>query len=298
VKEITVLSGKGGTGKTSLTAAFASMMKGLVLVDCDVDAANLHLLLNPSRQESHTFVGGLKAHVEQALCNGCGLCGTACRFDAIQMNGVAAVRPMRCEGCGVCAAVCPVDAVTLAPHACGTWFVSNTQLGTMVHARLHPGEENSGRLVSILRDSARGLAQALTASWILADGPPGIGCPVISSLSGADYALLVTEPTLSGFADLKRVATVAGHFRIPAGIIVNKADINPAVAAQIEEYAAETGRDVLGRVDYDSAFNRAQLAGVSVLANAGPALRRSLENAWLAIEQSIERERSSFTVFR
>jgi len=298
VKEITVLSGKGGTGKTSLTAAFASMMKGLVLVDCDVDAANLHLLLNPTRQESHTFAGGLKAHIEQAVCNGCGLCRTACRFDAIQMNGVAAVRPTHCEGCGVCAAVCPVNAVTLAPHACGEWFVSNTELGTMVHARLHPGEENSGRLVSILRDSARVLAQSLGASWILADGPPGIGCPVISSLSGADYALLVTEPTLSGFADLKRVGAVAAHFRIPAGIIINKADINPAVATEIEEYAAETGRDVLGRVDYDPAFTRAQLAGVSVLASAGPALRRSLENAWLAIEQSIERQRSSFTVYR
>jgi len=298
VKEITVLSGKGGTGKTSLTAAFASMMEGVVLVDCDVDAANLHLLLNPSIQESHTFVGGLKAHVEQTTCSGCGLCGAACRFDAIQMNGVATVRVMHCEGCGVCASLCPVDAVTLESHACGNWFISNTQLGTMVHARLNPGDENSGKLVSILRNSARDLAQQNAASWILVDGPPGIGCPVISSLSGADYALLVTEPTISGFEDLKRVAAVARQFRIPTGIIINKANINPAVAARIEEYAAETGRDVLGKVDCDPSFIQAQLAGVPVLARAGPELRRSLKSAWQAVERSIEQHRSTLTAFR
>ncbi len=298
MREIAVLSGKGGTGKTSLTAAFASMLDGPVLVDCDVDAANLHLLLNPAVQERHEFVGGMKARIDPTICNGCGLCWEACRFEAIQAGGVAEVKPLRCEGCGVCEWICPVKAVAMESHICGHWFVSSTHLGPMVHARLHPGDENSGKLVSTLRQAARELAAESGASWILVDGPPGIGCPVISSLTGADYALLVTEPSLSGFADLKRVAAVAGHFGIPAGIVVNKADINPDVASRIEEYAAATGSDVLGRVDYDPAFTKSQMAGLPVLAGASAALRRSLVNAWVAAERAILKERSPFAVLR
>lgn len=298
MKEIIVLSGKGGTGKTSLTAAFASMLDEPVLVDCDVDAANLHILLNPAVQEPHDFIGGAKARIDPAYCSSCGLCAEACRFEAIQMGDGAKVNPVRCEGCGVCLLVCPANAVVLEPHLCGQWFVSSTQIGAMVHARLKPGDENSGRLVSILRQAARALAAQKAASWILLDGPPGAGCPVISSLTGADYALLVTEPTLSGFEDLRRVAAVAGHFGIPTGIIINKADINPDVASRIEEYGTATGSDNLGRVNYDPAFTKAQMEGLPVLSFASPALRNSLVNAWRAAECAILKERSPLAVLR
>ena len=298
MKQIAILSGKGGTGKTSLTAAFASMLDNPVLVDCDVDAANLHLLLDPAIKESQEFTGGSKASIDPAVCTNCWLCAESCRFEAIRMDGGARVNPLRCEGCGVCLAVCAVGAVCLEPHLCGRWFISSTRIGPLVHARLNPGEENSGRLVSLLRQSARDLAARLGAKWILLDGPPGTGCPVISSLTGADYALLVTEPTLSGMEDLKRVAAVAGHFGIPTGIIINKADINPDVAFRIQEYAVATGSDVVGWVNYDPAFTQAQIRGLPVGDLATPELRRSLESAWNAAGRAILRERSPLTVLR
>jgi len=291
-----MLSGKGGTGKTSLTAVFASMMSKPVIVDCDVDAANLHLLLNPSIEERHGFVGAAKARVDAAICDGCGLCAGGCRFDALHLDGIAVVDPLHCEGCGVCARRCPLDAISLEAQICGEWFLSRTINGPMLHARLIPGQENSGMLVSKLRQSARALAQRDGASWILVDGPPGTGCPVISSLTGADYAVIVTEPTLSGFEDLQRVAAVADHFRIPTGIIVNKADINPDVARLIEEYAAASRRDLLGRIQYDPAFTTAQLLGSSVLRTATSDLRRRLEDVWHAVERAIQRKRSVLAV--
>jgi MinD superfamily P-loop ATPase len=298
LKQIAILSGKGGTGKTSLTAAFVSMLDNPVLADCDVDASNLHLLLNPAVNERHEFTGGSKASIDPAVCTNCGLCAESCRFEAIRMDGGASVNPLRCEGCGVCLAVCAVGAVCLEPHLCGRWFISETRIGPMVHARLNPGEENSGRLVSLLRQSARDLAASMGAKWILLDGPPGTGCPVISCLTGADYALLVTEPTLSGLEDLKRVAAVAGHFGIPTGIIINKADINPDVGFRIEEYAVATGSDIVGRVHYDPAFTKAQMQGLPVLDLAGPELHGSLVSAWNAAEGAILRERSPLTVLR
>jgi MinD superfamily P-loop ATPase len=269
-----------------------------VLVDCDVDAANLHLLLNPLVEERHDFVGGAKARVDTATCNGCGLCADGCRFEAIRLNGIAAVDPLHCEGCGVCARTCPVGAISLEPHVCGQWFLSRTRNGPMLHARLAPGQDNSGKLVSTLRQSARTLASQNGASWILVDRPPGAGCPVISSLTGADYVVMVTEPTLSGFSDLQRTVAVADHFRVPTGIIINKADINADVAGRIEEYAATTGRDVLGRIGYDPAFTRAQLSGSSVLGSATAVLRRRLEGVWRAVERAILKERSPFALIR
>jgi MinD superfamily P-loop ATPase len=298
VKEIVVLSGKGGTGKTSLTAVFASLMSRAVLVDCDVDAANLHLLLNPLVEERHDFVGGAKARVDTTACDGCGLCIEGCRFEAIRLNGIAAVDPLHCEGCGICARICPVGAVSLESRVCGQWFLSRTRNGPMFHARLAPGQDNSGKLVSTLRQSARTLANQNGAAWILVDGPPGAGCPVISSLTGADYVVMVTEPTLSGSSDLRRAVAVADHFRVPTGIIINKADINPEIASRIEEYAAATGRDVLGRICYDPAFTRAQLSGSSVLQAASADLRLSLESAWRAVERAVQKERSPFAVIQ
>ena len=298
MKEIVVLSGKGGTGKTSLTAVFASLMSKAVLVDCDVDAANLHLLLNPLVEERHDFVGAAKARVDTTACNGCGLCIEGCRFEAIRLNGIAAVDPLHCEGCGVCARICPVGAVSLEPRVCGQWFLSRTRNGPLLHARLAPGQDNSGKLVSTLRQSARTLANQNGSDWILVDGPPGAGCPVISSLTGSDYVVMVTEPTLSGYSDLQRAIAVADHFRVPTGIIINKADINSDVAGRIEEYAAATGRDVLGRICYDPAFTRAQLSGSSVLQAASADLRRCLESAWRAVERAVQKERSPFAVIQ
>ncbi len=298
MKEIVVLSGKGGTGKTSLTAVFAGLMRDPVLVDCDVDAANLHLLLNPSVEERHQFLGGAKAHIDAATCDNCGLCSEVCRFEAIRRNGAAAVDPLHCEGCGVCARTCPLDAISLEPQVCGEWFLSRTRSGPLLHARLDPGQENSGKLVSVLRQSARALAARNGASWILVDGPPGTGCPVISSLTGADYVVMVSEPSLAGFKDLERAAAVADHFRVPTGIVVNKADINPAIARRIESFAAASGRDVLGRVEYDPAFTRAQLSACSVLEGASAALRGRLEELWNTVGQAARKERLRFAVMR
>lgn len=296
MKEIVLLSGKGGTGKTSLTAVFASLMSEVVLVDCDVDAANLHLLLEPLVEERHDFVGGEKARVDTTACDGCGLCAGVCRFEAIRLDAIATVDPLHCEGCGVCAWTCPVGAISLEPQVCGQWFLSHTKLGPMLHARLTPGQDNSGKLVSTLRHSARALAEQSGATWILLDGPPGAGCPAISSLTGADYVVMVTEPTLSGYSDLQRALAVADHFRVPTGIIINKADINPGVAGRIEEFAAATGRDVLGRIGYDPAFTRAQRSGSSVLETASALLRGSLQSAWRAVERAVQKERSPFAL--
>jgi MinD superfamily P-loop ATPase len=273
-------------------------MSKAVLVDCDVDAANLHLLLNPLVEERHDFVGGAKARVDTTACNGCGLCIDGCRFEAIRLNGIAAVDPLHCEGCGICARICPVGAVSLESRVCGQWFLSRTRNGPLLHARLAPGQDNSGKLVSTLRQSARTLANQNGSDWILVDGPPGAGCPVISSLTGSDYVVMVTEPTLSGYSDLQRAIAVADHFRVPTGIIINKADINSDVAGRIEEYAAATGRDVLGRICYDPAFTRAQLSGSSVLQAASADLRRCLESAWRAVERAVQKERSPFAVIQ
>jgi MinD superfamily P-loop ATPase len=298
MKEIVILSGKGGTGKTSLTAVFSALMDHAVLVDCDVDAANLHLLLHPVVEECHDFTGSAKAHVNAGTCQACGACVDLCRAKAIRLDGIAVVDQLHCEGCGVCAYACPARAISLDPHVNGQWFLSRTGNGPMFHARLAPGQDNSGKLVSTLRQSARALAAASAAKWILVDGPPGSGCPVISSLTGADYVVLVTEPTVSGYSDLKRAAAIADHFRVPTGIVINKADLNSAVASRIEEYAATTRRDILGRIAYDSAFTQAQRAGTLVLDNASTPLRESLEGAWHAVEHAVRQGESPLAILR
>jgi MinD superfamily P-loop ATPase len=298
MKEIVVLSGKGGTGKTSITAVFSALMDRVVLVDCDVDAANLHLLLHPAVEERHDFIGSAKARVNGNTCDGCGACASACRAGAIGLETVAIVDELHCEGCGLCAHLCPSQAISMDPHIGGRWFVSRTGHGPMFHARLSPGEDNSGKLVSTLRQAARVRAARYGANWILVDGPPGSGCPAISSLTGADYVILVTEPTISGYSDLQRAAAIADHFRVPTGIVINKADLNPAVARQIEDYAMATRRDILGRIDYDPAFTQAQRDGVLVLDTAGPLLRESLQGVWRSAENAVRRERSQLAILR
>lgn len=288
MREIVVLSGKGGTGKTSLTAAFAALSDGQVLVDCDVDAANLHVVLEPSIQESHGFIGGAKAGIDTDLCDRCGVCADLCRFDAISISDTVGVDPLRCEGCGVCEWNCPRGAISLLPALCGYWYRSETRFGPMLHARLEPAQENSGRLVALLRQQARQIADATGARQILVDGPPGTGCPAISSLTGVDYAIMVTEPTRSGFADLRRAVALADHFDVPVGVIVNKADINPEQAGEIETYARETRRDLLGRIGYRPEFTHAQLSGRTVLEDAGPDLRARLEGIWRRLQSALD----------
>jgi len=285
MREIVVLSGKGGTGKTSVTAALAvcaakSDLPGgpPVLADCDVDAADLHLVLAPAIRERHEFLGGDKAAIDAALCESCGLCRDVCRFGAID-EGFQVVEAS-CEGCGVCAYVCPAGAATLGPRVSGDWFVSETRAGIMVHAALRMGEENSGKLVSTVKKAARAEAERLGRDILLVDGSPGIGCPVIASLGGASTVLMVAEPTLSAVHDIKRVHALARHFGIPCAAILNKADVCPELTRELASFCKESGIDVLGELPFDPAFVAAQLAGQSVAENAPERYERLFSDIW------------------
>jgi len=271
MKELVIISGKGGTGKTSLVASFAALAKEKVLVDCDVDAADLHLVLNPSVEEESDFSGGKKARVLEEDCVACGACLEACRFDALSVpeeaseSGIPVVNPIFCEGCGVCFRVCPADAIAFEPVVNGRWFVSQTRYGPLIHAKLGIAEGNSGKLVSLLREKARAMAEEKGLPLILIDGSPGIGCPVIASITGSNHILVVTEPTLSGRHDLFRVLELASHFRIPVSLCVNKWDLNPEMTARIEEDARKRSIPLAGRVSYDPAVTKAQIAGTTVV---------------------------------
>jgi MinD superfamily P-loop ATPase len=277
MKELVVLSGKGGTGKTSLVGSFAVLAKNKVLADCDVDAADLHLLLAPAVRETHEFASGQVAAIDRDRCTECGLCADHCRFDAIHDF---TVDPLACEGCGFCARVCPVGAVTMTGRLAGQWYVSDTAYGPLVHARLGIGEENSGKLVTTVRNAARAVAERDGADLIISDGPPGIGCPVISSLSGADLALLVTEPTLSGIHDLERVLGVCRHFQVPAAVCINKYDISEDNSRRIEGYCRAGGIPVAGRLPYDDAVTAALARGVPLVSDRRNGIARDIENLW------------------
>jgi len=277
VKELVVISGKGGTGKTSLTASFAALAPNAAFADCDVDAADLHLLLAPDVRRRSEFRSGHAAVVRAEDCVGCGRCAALCRYDAIApatRSGdgarVFAVDAGSCEGCGVCVWNCPVRAIDFPEQVCGEWFVSATRFGPLVHARLAPGAENSGKLVSLVREQARELAQGEHRDLVVVDGPPGTGCPVIAALTGAAGVLIVTEPTVSGAHDLARVLELASHFKIPAAVCVNKWDLNPEQADGIEAAARAAGATPVGRVRYDSAATAAQRLGQTIV-EAGPA---------------------------
>ena len=278
MKELVIISGKGGTGKTSLTASFAALAEFSVLADCDVDAADLHLVLSPTVQRRETFTSGRAAEIREADCTQCGLCESLCRFEAIRDFKVVG-----CEGCGVCVEFCPVRAIDFPEQVCGEWFVSATRHGAMVHARMRPGAENSGKLVSVVRQEARKIAVQQNAEWLLVDGPPGIGCPVIASITGADAVLVVSEPTLSGEHDLRRVLQLANHFRIPAMVCINKWDINLIMTERIENLARSLGAKPVGRIPYDSAVTEAQIDGRALVEHSNGSAARAVRKTWEAI---------------
>ena len=283
MKELVVISGKGGTGKTSIAASLIDLSDHVVAADCDVDAANLHLVVKHEVRRTTPFEGGKKAVIDTALCSSCGRCDELCRFDAISSNNSKFhVDKFACEGCGVCAYFCPEGAITLHIEDGGEWFVSEMDPGPMIHARLVPGGENSGKLVTIVRNEAKEAAEAGGYGTIIIDGAPGIGCPVIASITGADAVLIVVEPTLSGLHDMKRALELAGFFGVKALLAVNKYDINKEIAAEISEYAAGRGITVAGMVRYDPDVTLAQMNGMSVVKYSdGPAATdiRSLREA-------------------
>ncbi len=271
MREIVVISGKGGTGKTSLTASFAILSGDAVVADCDVDAADLHLVLEPHLRARRPFHSGREAIIRPADCTGCGDCLAHCRFDAMRVAAgeqgapIFAVDPIACEGCGLCVRLCPAQAIDFPERLCGEWMVSDTRSGPMVHARLGIAAENSGKLVSTVRREARRLAEAQQRGLVLVDGPPGIGCPVIASVTGASLVVVVTEPTVAGDHDLARVLSLARHFGLPAAVCVNKWDLSPALSERIEARALAAGAVPVGRIRYDAGVTRAQLAARAVV---------------------------------
>lgn len=276
MKELVVISGKGGTGKTSLAASFAVLAGRAVIADCDVDAADLHLVLSPRPREKHDFFSGNEAVIRPADCSACGTCAGLCRFDAIMKKTradgapVYAVDPVACEGCGVCVRFCPERAIDFPESLCGEWMISDTRCGPLVHARLGTAAENSGKLVSLVRREARRIATEEGRDSVIVDGPPGIGCPVIASLTGATLVLVVTEPTVSGEHDLERVLKLARHFDMAATVCVNKWDLNREMTERIEDLARRTGAKIAGRVRYDRAVTAAQLQQKAVVETEVP----------------------------
>ncbi|MCG6963025.1 MAG: ATP-binding protein [Acidobacteria bacterium] len=286
VPELVVISGKGGTGKTSVVGSFAALADNLVLADCDVDAADLHLVLAPEIRERNLFVGGHEARVREADCTACRVCREVCRFDAIGCDpdtGICTVDPIACEGCGVCVEQCPEQAIDFPARTCGEWFVSSTASGPMVHARLGIAAENSGKLVTLVRREAKRIAATSGRAGILVDGPPGVGCPVIAALSGATRVLVVTEPTVSGEHDLERVLQLVKHFGIPAAVCVNRWDIHPEGTARIEDRAREHGVTLFAKIRYDTAVTSAQVQGRPVVELGGPAAD-DIRELWERVE--------------
>jgi len=289
MKQLAIISGKGGTGKTTLAAAFASMAENAVLADCDVDAADLHLILKPEIKETIEFSGSKIASKDEEKCIKCGKCREYCRFDAI--NEDLNLVEDRCEGCGVCEYVCPEDAITLRERKSGFACISETRFGPMSHAVLNTAEEASGKLVALVRNNARVLAKKYGKDLIIIDGPPGIGCPVISAISGADLVLIVTEPTLSGIYDMERILGVANHFNIPAVVCINKFDINHENTLIIEEYCDENGLEVVGKIPYDETPTKAMIQEKTIIELSDSEFSNNVKNIWENIRKRLEKNR-------
>jgi len=286
MKEIVVLSGKGGTGKTSIVASFASLAQSKVLADCDVDAADLHLLLTPKVKEEKEFWSGQVALIDEEKCTECGLCQELCRFGAIKD---LKVDPVSCEGCSFCYHVCPVDAIVMKDSMSGHSFISETKYGYLCHARLGIAQENSGKLVALVRQNAKLISERENLDYIITDGPPGIGCPVISSLSGASLALLVTEPTLSGIHDLERVIGVCRHFGVPVLVCINKYDLNEENTSRIESYCGKEGIEVAARIPFDNVMTEAIVQGLPVVEYSSNKVTHQIKELWQIIPAKLER---------
>jgi MinD superfamily P-loop ATPase len=295
VKEIVVCSGKGGTGKTSVVASLAALAPHAVFADCDVDAANLHLALGTEPASSRPFMAGREAVIRTGDCRDCGICREVCRFGAVTSTryGEAGekpwVDPLRCEGCGVCVHFCPEGAIDFFERRCGTWSVSRTARGPLVHADLDPGAENSGKLVTKVREEARRLAADTGRDLILVDGPPGIACPATAAITGSDLVLLVTEPSLSALHDLDRIADLVARFGIPAAVLINRHDLSPALTGRIEAYCTDRGLPLVGKIPFDPAVDDAQRAGKSLVEHA-PRRRAAeiLTGVWRTLERRLE----------
>ncbi|MDD5011257.1 MAG: 4Fe-4S binding protein [Phycisphaerae bacterium] len=337
MKELVVISGKGGTGKTSIVASFAALAKNAVFADCDVDAADLHLVLSPTISKSSDFTGGKQAFIRTDKCIGCGLCLSYCRFGAvIQDNNadelsapglkdcencdhckrscsvrnhalirdmqqsmgltgptVFRIDPLACEGCGVCVEFCPVKAIDFEPVINGQWFISDTRFGPMVHAKLGIAQENSGKLVTLIRTQAKKIAEEQKKDLLIVDGSPGIGCPVIASITSADIVVVVTEPTLSGIHDLQRVAQLAANFKIPVMVCINKADINQEIAGQIEDYARSQNMKIAGKISYDNVFTKAQIAESAVVEYTDNKIAQEIKDLWQNVMSELTSERKT-----
>ena len=288
MKEIVVISGKGGTGKTTIVAAFAALAKNAVFADCDVDAADLHLILQPTIKKTSDFSGGKTASIIAEKCIGCGECRQLCNFDAVLFNGppndvvekTYTIDPIACEGCGICAHFCPNHAVEFKDALNGQWFISDTRFGPMLHARLTPGQENSGKLVSLIRKQAGKIAAEKNKQLIIVDGSPGIGCPVIASITAADLVLVLTEPTLSGKHDLERVLELTSHFKIKTAVCINKYDINPNITNQIENKIKQKNLEIAGKIRYDTLATKAQAAAKTIVEYSNGQLKKQITTLW------------------
>ena len=288
MKEIVIISGKGGTGKTSITASFAYLGgKDIVVADCDVDAADMHLLLEPDFKNSEDFYSGELAIINYEKCINCGKCAEVCRFNAIQLNkGIHFIDPISCDGCGYCARVCPVEAITNEIQNVGKTYISNTKAGNiMVHARLGIGADNSGKLVAKVKNEAKRIATENKAEMIIADGSPGIGCPVVSSLSGADFVVLVTEASVSGLHDLKRVYELVKKFKIKAGCIINKYDINQMLSKEIEKFLIEENIVFISKLPYNEDFTKAMTIGKTIVEYENEELKTIVIDSWNKVKQ-------------
>jgi len=295
MKELVVISGKGGTGKTSVVASFAALAERVVLADCDVDASDLHLVLDPRTVRREKFSGGSRASVKTERCTACGKCAELCRFDAVSFDGPGnakvtktyRVDPIGCEGCGVCAWFCPSDAIEFGPVVNGEWFISDSRFGPMVHARLGVAEENSGKLVSLVRGEAKRIAEERRLDLVLIDGSPGIGCPVIASIAAADLVLVITEPTLSGLHDLGRVADLTSHFGIETLVCINKWDLNEDMASRIETEVARRGLKLAGKLRYDRVVTEAQIKKLSVVEHATGGVADEIRRLWAELKTKL-----------
>ena len=292
MKQLVVISGKGGTGKTVISACFAALSKKKVIADCDVDAANLQLLLHGNIQETHPFSGSKKAIIDQEKCTGCGECVSVCRYEAIGETDkcVIHIDPLSCEGCHLCYYICPAEAIEMEKSLSGEWFVSRTEYGPFVHARLGIGEENSGKLVTEVRKKAKQIAEQDELDFILIDGPPGIGCPVIASLSGTDLALVVTEPSLSGIHDMERVTQMARHFGVPTACCINKFDLNLRNTEYIQSLCERNSVPLVGKVPFDENITESMVQGIPLVEYSNNSTSDNIKSIWKKLKQLLEKK--------